>query len=250
MDRCNELCTKDTTGYCALCEALAERDRFERLWFQKGVFRRGFHILRQWLYPVPRRDWEVRHQAVVREAHKQYSETINKVMFTLLSVALFCLLTTLGSPDKLLLEEDSTIKIPFTDTLMSFLGFSIVVPLLLLVLTVYLHIFFGYWLDCERERQLINQRLVRTNEPPIESIPTLFSFPDISHPCSPVVSCMGWCPWSWGSSRGRRRQSPYKALSLMCVTGFVTCGLVFLQLRRCPTHHRPWRTPVSCISFF
>src|SRR2546427_648287 len=50
MDRCNELCTKDITDYCALCEALAERDRFERVWFQKEVFLRGFQVLRQWLY--------------------------------------------------------------------------------------------------------------------------------------------------------------------------------------------------------
>ena len=34
MQRCNELCTKETTGACMLCEALAERDRFLRFWFQ------------------------------------------------------------------------------------------------------------------------------------------------------------------------------------------------------------------------
>ena len=38
MDRCNELCTKDATGTCAVCEALAERDRFLRFWFQGGLF--------------------------------------------------------------------------------------------------------------------------------------------------------------------------------------------------------------------
>ena len=31
MDRCNELCMKDTTGVCKLCEALAERDQCERV---------------------------------------------------------------------------------------------------------------------------------------------------------------------------------------------------------------------------
>lgn len=88
MDRCNELCTKDAIGTCALCEALAERDRFERLWFKGGLFLDGVRALNRgmirlrdrskaplcWLYPVPRRDWEVRHPAVVREAYKQYSE--------------------------------------------------------------------------------------------------------------------------------------------------------------------------------
>ena len=114
MAHCNELCTKDATGTCTVCEALAERDRFERLWFQKEVFLWGFHVLRQWWYPV--RLEAPRHTDVVREAHKQYSETLNRTMLALLGVALFCLLTALGSPDKLLLAADSTIKIPFADT--------------------------------------------------------------------------------------------------------------------------------------
>jgi hypothetical protein len=62
-----------------------------------------------WLYPIPRT--EVRHKDVVREAHKHYSETLNKTMFTLLGVAFFCVLTTMGSSDKLLLGGDSTIKL-------------------------------------------------------------------------------------------------------------------------------------------
>ena len=95
----------------------------------KGVFRRGLRRLRRGLSSLdPRRDGEVRHQAVVREAHKQYSETINKLMLSLLSVSFFCLLTIFGSPDRVLLKEDSTIKIPFTDTVMPFVGFSIVAP--------------------------------------------------------------------------------------------------------------------------
>jgi hypothetical protein len=46
MDRCNELCTKDTTGSCAVCEALAERARFERFWFKGGWFIDGVGALK------------------------------------------------------------------------------------------------------------------------------------------------------------------------------------------------------------
>src|SRR5262245_44013645 len=146
MARCNELCTKDATGSCALCEALAERDRFERFWFKGGLFidsvralERGMERLQDeskapglWLYPTPRiggrhpdvvRGIGGRHPDVVREAHKQFSETINKIMLTLLSVSFFCLLAIFGSPDRVLLTEDSTIKIPLTDALMPFVGF-------------------------------------------------------------------------------------------------------------------------------
>jgi hypothetical protein len=74
-------------------------------------------------------------------------------MLVLLGVVLFCLLTTFGSPDKLLLVAGSTIKVPLTDAPLPFLGFIIVAPLLLIVLATYLHIFYSYWLECERERQ-------------------------------------------------------------------------------------------------
>src|SRR5712691_2891958 len=150
MERCNELCMKETTGYCALCEALAERDRFIQFWLKGGFLLNRVRALKRgrvfaylcryawlmvrlrdrskvplrWWYPVPR--VEVRHQDVVREAHKQYSESLNKTMLVLLGVALFCVLTTLGSPDKLLLAADSTIKVPFADAPMSFLGFIVV----------------------------------------------------------------------------------------------------------------------------
>src|SRR5262245_13631947 len=89
---------------------------------------------------------EVRHKTINLDAHQKLSETITKAMLTLFGIAFFCLLTALGSPDRLLLVEDSTIKVPFADAPISFLGFVIVAPLLLGVVTVYLHIFYSYWL--------------------------------------------------------------------------------------------------------
>jgi hypothetical protein len=262
MARCNELCTKEATGECALCDARAEANRFIRRWFKGGLFIDGVRALthggdfaclrpyaqlmvrlrdqskapRCWWSPVP--GVEVRHKDVVREAHKQYSETVNKTMLALLGVALFCLLTTLGSPDKLLLAADSTIKVPLADTSMSFLGFIVVAPLLLLVLTIYLHIFYGYWLDCERERQYINQRLI----PPVVSIPTLFSFPDtvsrvltgaIFYWLVPLVLVtITWKAWAL----------PAMGHPLTYVAGCSTLTLVFLQLRRRLANQRKWWT--------
>ena len=45
MDRCNELCTKEATGQCALCEALAERERFIRWWLKAGFLREGWRAM-------------------------------------------------------------------------------------------------------------------------------------------------------------------------------------------------------------
>ena len=76
-ERCNELCTKASTGLCVLCDALDERDRFWRFWFQGGLFIDGVRALKRgkmrlldqskvpgcWLYPVSRVGG--RHQDVV-----------------------------------------------------------------------------------------------------------------------------------------------------------------------------------------
>ena len=113
----------------------------------KKVFCRGLHVLHQWWYFVPPK--EIRHKDVVGGAHKQYSATLNRTMLALLGAALFCLLTALGSPDTLLIETNSTIKVPLADAPMYFLGFIVVAPLILIVLLLYLHIFYGYWLTCE-----------------------------------------------------------------------------------------------------
>ena len=104
MDRCNDLCTKASTGTCALCDALAERDRFERFWFKGGLLIDGVRTLKRglvrlqdqsktpglWLCPIPRVGG--RHPDVVREAHKQCSETLNKTMLTFISIAFFIML--------------------------------------------------------------------------------------------------------------------------------------------------------------
>ena len=114
---------------------------------------------RRWWYPLL--SSEIRPKTIVLDAHQKCSETITKAMLTVLGVALFCLLTAFGSPDKLLLAAESTIRVPFADAPISFLGFIVVAPLLLCVVAVYLHIFYGYWLELERERRQINQSLNR-----------------------------------------------------------------------------------------
>jgi uncharacterized protein YjbI with pentapeptide repeats len=234
MERCNELCTKEATGACALCDKLAERDRFWEWWFKGGVFIEGLRVLRQWWYPIPRT--EVRHKDVVREIHKQYSETLNKTMLVLLGVALFCVLTTLGSPDKLLLGADSVIKVPFADAPLSFLGFIVVGPLLLIVLTIYLHVFYGYWLECEWERQHINQRLI----PPIESISTLFYFSDAVPRLLTGFVFYWLVPLVLVTITRKAWALPDMGLPLTWVSGVVTIVLVLLQIRRRPDHHRTW----------
>jgi uncharacterized protein YjbI with pentapeptide repeats len=236
MERCNELCTKEATGTCALCDPLTEGDRFWGWWFKGGVFIEGLRVLRQWWYPIPRT--EVRHKDVVREIHKQCSETLNKTMLVLIGVAFFCLLTTLSSPDKLLLGADSVIKVPFADAPLSFLGFIVVGPLLLIVLTIYLHVFYGYWLECEWERQYLNKRLI----PPIESVPTLFYFSDAVPYMLTWIIFYGLVPAVLVTITRKAWALPDMGLPLTWGSGGFIIVLVVLLCRRCSSNQRLWWT--------
>ena len=86
--------------------------------------------------------------------HREVSETIRRAMLALLTFALFCWLT-LGSSDRSLIVGDETVKVPFVEVNLSFPAFLIVAPFLLIVLTVYLHVFF-------EERLRLEERLRRT----------------------------------------------------------------------------------------
>ncbi len=163
MDRCNELCTQETTGECALCEALAERDRFLRFWFGGGLFRAGIQgtskgISRGWKRlankgKIPRRWWYpgLQYQSLLfnlsneewKRQHDETSRTIFQVLVAIVTFSFFCLLS-LGTPDASLLAGNATIKLPFANTDISFVAFLFIGPVILIALTTYLHIFVGY----------------------------------------------------------------------------------------------------------
>jgi hypothetical protein len=112
-----------------------------------------------WFPPSSRRDDVLRmpeavrqaYRAVVQQAHEKFSETVRLTMLSLLGFALLCLMITYSVPDSALLVANPTIKLPFADIPISFQTFLLLGPFLLIVLTVYLHIFYGYWLDLETD---------------------------------------------------------------------------------------------------
>src|SRR5262244_4115404 len=159
----------------------------------------------------------------IRDAVEKCAETVNRGMLSLLAVALFCLLTTLGGADRSLVASEASIRLPFAEVPISFVGFLVVAPLLLIVLTVYLHVFYGYW------RQLDTIRLAQGLT---ETYPTLFGIDRkiaqlltafIFYWLTPlVIGAIAWkalARYEWG-------------LSLTLLTFLVTVGLVLLQAVR------------------
>src|SRR5215469_12802868 len=166
---------------------------------------------------------EDERRKAIREAVEKCAETVNRGMLSLLAVALFCLLTTFGGADRSLVASDASIRLPFAEVPISFVGFLVVAPLLLIVLTVYLHVFYGYW------RQLDTIRLAQGLT---ETYPTLFGIDrKIAHLLTAfifywltplVIAAIAWkalARYEWG-------------LSLILLTFLVTVGLVMLQAVR------------------
>ena len=109
-----------------------------------------------------------------------------------------------------------------------------VAPGLLIALAIYLHIFYGYWLDYERDRQYINQRLIR----PIESIPTLFSFPDNGSRLLSFYVFYALVPLVLVTITSKAWAFPPSGLILTWGTGLVCGYLVLLWMRRRHDHLR------------
>jgi FtsH-binding integral membrane protein len=173
----------------------------------------------------------------VQQAHEKFSETVRLAMLSLLGFALFCLLITFSAPDSTLLVADPTIKMPFADVQVSFQSFLILAPFLLIVVTLYLHIFYGYWLDLEMGLQHLAQSR-QSSEPPIERLPTLFS---LDHPVPRLLTAFifYWLvPLVLVTITWKAAARLAWGLPLACITSLVAAILVFLQIRRCPTFQR------------
>src|SRR5262245_10400875 len=135
---------------------------------------------------APRRWWYPRYATPsyettpLRDLHEKCSETISRVMIVLLGFAMYCLLTALGSDDTSLLKSNAEIKIPFAEAPVSFSGFLVVGPFLLIVILVYLHVFVAYW------RELDAIRVQQQPSQVIDKLPALFNLDHIVPRCLTV----------------------------------------------------------------
>jgi hypothetical protein len=94
--------------------------------------------------------------------HREVSETLRRAMLALLAFSLFRWLAV-AAPDRSLVVGEPTIEVPFADVPISFVAFLIVAPLILVVFSVYLHVFEGVRLRTEAELgDLAGKRLLAT----------------------------------------------------------------------------------------
>jgi Protein of unknown function (DUF1566)/Pentapeptide repeats (8 copies) len=186
---------------------------------------------RRWWYPVPPQG--IRHREAVSQLHESYAKTINKTMFAQLSVGLYCLLKVFGESDKSLLVANTTTQMPLVSTSISFQGFLGVAPFLLVLLSIYLHILYGYWLQLERERLHLNETRENPGEPTIESIPALFSFKERLPLLFTNLVFYWFVPLTlWFMARKAFALKEF-IFPFSFGTSIVTLSLLFLQINRC-----------------
>jgi len=196
---------------------------------------------RSWWYPVPHQ--QSHHPDALSELHASYAKTINKTMFALLGVGLYCLLKVFGESDKSLIVANTTIQTPVVGTAISFQSFLVVAPVLLVILTVYLHIVYGHWLQLERERERENKKTEEKNNKladtdehysTIESIPALFSFKERLPRLFTNLVFYWFVPltlWIMAHKAFALREF---IVPFSMGASIVTLSLLFLQINRCP----------------
>ncbi len=184
---------------------------------------------RHWWYPLPYREYEEVSHETLDTDHKSCSDTIRRSMLTLLGLSLFCLATAFGATDVDQLKGDPTIEIPFADVKMSFVGFLVVAPLLLIVVSVYLHLFVGHKLLLED---------IQEDHSPINQTPTLFN---LGHPIARWLTAFifYWLvPLVLAVITQVARTRLEWGLALGGVTVVTTAVFLVLQIRRCTLWRR------------
>ena len=71
----------------------------------------------------------------IQDLHDEASKTIRRVMLTIVGYSFFLILT-LGTPDKVLVENNNKITLPFADIGVNFANFLIVGPIVLIGLLI------------------------------------------------------------------------------------------------------------------
>jgi uncharacterized protein YjbI with pentapeptide repeats len=152
-----------------------------------------------------------------KRQHDDVSNTIRRTMLTLIAFGFFSVLTV-SNPDSQLLAKDATVAVPVADVEVQFINFLFVGPVVLVGLTIYLHIFLGYLF-----------RLSQHTEG--ERLPYIFNVE------SRTAATLSWLVFYW-LPPAVLAWFVYRALPrpeaplLVLLTGALTAGLIFVQLRR------------------
>jgi len=168
-----------------------------------------------------------------KELHDQIVQSIRTTYISLLGVSLFCIITLIGTKDEALISSMPKVSLPILNYTVSFTGFLIVGPSLLIALFVYLHLFVSEYSRLKIETS--NRHAVLPN---FDSPPAQFCTDLIYYWMAPLTLVVfAWhtwpiklmhLPWFWDNVG-----------SLMLSIAILTLLFsAYLQIRRSAKDHR------------
>jgi hypothetical protein len=163
---------------------------------------------------------------MIAKAQDETVVSITRIMLTFVSVALFCLLALL-TPDAALLTGGERLTIPLAGPV-SFLGFILVGPAVLITLRVYLQIYIEHW----RRLEPIRYRLAEVRAPTLAP-PQNFLLKGFAGFVVYLLLPLIMLAFTWKAAI-----LPALGSGLLCVTAAVTAGHLMLPVRW------PWRSRV------
>lgn len=175
-------------------------------------------IPRRWWYPELNRI-NIDDNAEWKRQNDEVSNTIRRTVLTLVIYSAFCIIM-LGAPDATLLSASENINLPFTNTEVSYQGFLIFGPLILIGLSIYLHV-------------NLHQLYRFEHEPGKYPLPFIFNQKNTSASVVSSIIFYWLVPivlltFSW---KTLPRSGIAPAL-LILLTALFTCSLVWVQIRR------------------
>ncbi len=182
---------------------------------------------RKWWFPIyPELD--LPEEKRLAEVHEETSRTLRRALFALIGFSFFCGFVLLGTADRELIAEGSTIHVPIplvAQYEMPFVGFLFVGPLVLIAITAYLHSFVQHW------------RALGERVPAVERVPFLFNLPHRSSRFLSALLCYWLTPLTLALFTWKSLPLPsfvWLAWTLALVTGWS----LWLQIRRAPEANR------------
>src|SRR5262249_49674497 len=142
MERCNELCTKEHTGQCQLCDVLEERDRFLRM-CKGGFLLDGIRFL--WakeaikIEPTDHQD-KPEAPSWLFENIAEASKHGRQIYLLYIGFLAYCMLTVVSTTDRRIILDEPA-KLPIVNVEIPLLGFFLTAPFIAILIFIYFQVY-------------------------------------------------------------------------------------------------------------
>lgn len=206
-------------------------------------------VPRRWWFPIERRTDQTLQidisevpdywRDAVLGYHKALSQTLRLSSLSVVSLTSFCLLTAGATPDSSLLSgSGDSIRLPWVEAKISFLAFGLVGPVLILGATMYLQLFYGFFIGLQRDASSLDRE--NETQPPLrlQLSPTIFALPGIFARTMALAIVYWVTPLTLALIAWKFAGRPDAGRPVFFIAGIASLVQLFLWIRRQPEAQR------------